>query len=105
MPGLSDSSNLVQVSYTRMPNEKTFLTEYFAEPGTGQLLSRPVNVYRTRAIKTFEVRGLTDTYARAYADCHSSDSNWQCYARRANDANIWQVDVTIDTKGAWTEET
>lgn len=56
---------------------------------------------RTRTITTWEIPGVTDTYAQAYVDTRSSDTRWQGSSERLNDAGAWVIHGVFDSFSNW----
>jgi hypothetical protein len=96
----SDSSVLVRTSHAKQ-YDKSWYTYEANDTTTGKIVTKVQHVKRQRSIDGFEIRAITETYAKHWVDTHANDSGMTANARRANDADGWIVEAVTDKWSAW----
>jgi hypothetical protein len=86
------------MGYTRT-NERNTDTSISGSPNWPEIHTYYYS--RTRTIKSWEIRGLSETYATHYCDTHANDTNRSFTMRRNGDGPAFTVEVTKDSVSQW----
>ena len=87
------------MGYTRTNEKRT---------ESGDTSSWPVYIFyysRSRTIRTWEIRGLSESYATKYCDTHADDTGKSLTSRRDGNSPAFIVEVSTDIQTDWNLDT